>query len=259
MFPHNLPETASAFLIKPTKREKRMKAIALLILAAICLLAPQANRAQQEPARPRTPTMTTEDAIGSGGRAMPEVNIAKTAASGSPIRNPRAFIESMFSKMSAIESVRTRMQTSLPTGVRGVTIETVKPDRGHLVGPDGELIFIGRKFYARMGDVQWQVTARPTNEKTAASGFDFGTFVKPLLSKTGVQNTGLILGDETIEGTDTIAYEFTITEGGENGVMQACVGKEDGFLRRLFFAGGAMSLKIWFSSINEPLSIEAPI
>ncbi|HEU4390597.1 MAG TPA: hypothetical protein VFV34_22530, partial [Blastocatellia bacterium] len=192
-------------------------------------------------------------------RSAPDVDILQTKSSGSPVPNPRAVLESVLKKMSQARAVRTRMLTALPSGERLLKIESVKPDRVHIIAPDGEMIIIGRKLYSTFGQGTWQVTPLPAGGGSEAGAFDFQAFIREMMSKTGVSITGQILGDETVDEVEAVAYEFTVTDGKETGVMQVSVGKQDGYMRRLFLLGDAISLKIWFSDINGDLSIEAPI
>jgi hypothetical protein len=203
--------------------------------------------------------MLTEESILPGGRAIPDVDVTRTNASGSAVRNPRAVLEAALGKMSRARCFRTRMLTTLPTGNRLLKIENVRPDRVRIVAPDGEMIMIGRKLYVTVGRGAWQVTQLPAGGQPEGAGLDFQAFLREMLNKTGAGVTGQVLGDETVDDVEAVAYEFTMTDGAESGVVQVSVGKQDGYMRRLFISGDAISLKIWFSDINGELSIEAPI
>jgi hypothetical protein len=173
------------------------------------------------------------------------------------LRNARAVLQGALTKMGEVNSVRTRLQTSLPTGQREVLIESVKPDRAHIISADGEMIMIGGKLYLKSA-AGWQVTSMRAGGAQSV-GLDYRTVVKELMAKSGVRITGQAVGGQMIDGVDTVAYEFTVTDGSETGTIQVCVGKEDGYMRRMFLMGGGLELRIWFTHINEQFSIEPPL
>ena len=160
--------------------------------------------------------------------------------------------------MGEVNSLRTRMQTFLPSGQREILIESMKPDRIHVISPYGEMIAIGRKFYMKSNGA-WEVTPVPAGGAQSDAGFDFRTFVKEMIAKANVRITGQVLGGQMIDGVETVAYEFSVTDGSETGTIQVSVGKEDGYIRQMFLSGGAVDIKIWFTKINEQLSIEPPM
>jgi hypothetical protein len=80
-----------------------------------------------------------------------------------------------------------------------------------------------------------------------------------MIVKSSVRITGQVLGDQVIDGVDTIAYEFTVADRAESGKIQMSVGKEDGYIRRMSLLGGPVDIKIWFTNMNEPFSIEPPM
>ena len=225
----------------------------------VMLLALAVDAQQQEPPRPRTPVLTNDDVSSPGAaRSLPEERISPTNTSGSSLRNARMVLESALIKMGDVSSLRTRMQTSLPAGQREVLIESMKPDRTHIMSSEGEMFMIGRKVYLKSSG-GWQVTSMPAGGAQSDAGLDFRTFVKQMIGKSGVRITGQLLGGQMIDGVDTVAYEFAVTDGSETGTIQLSVGKEDGYIRRMSVSGGGIGIKIWFSNINEQFSIEPPM
>jgi len=150
------------------------------------------------------------------------------------------------------------MQMSSAAGQREVFIESVKPDRMHVSSPDAEMIAIGRKFYVKTGG-GWTVQTAPATSSTLDSGFDVRTFIREMISKGNVRISGKILGSQVVDGVETIAYEFAVTEGSESGTLRLSVGKQDGYMRLLSATGGGIDMMVMFSSLNEPISIEAPM
>ena len=235
----------------------RTSTLSFLILVVLLLAIP-ADARQARSQRPRSPLMTNEDVWSPRARSSTaDESVSPTGAASSPLRNARAVLEGALTKMSEVSSVRTRVQTSLPTGEREVLIETMKPDRTHIMSADGEMFVIGRKFYVKTGET-WNVTSVPAGSKSDV-GFDFRTFVKQMMAKSNVRVTGQVVGGQILDGVDTVAYEFAVTDGSETGTVQVCVGKQDGYIRRMFLSGGALEIKIWFTNLNEHFSIEAPM
>jgi hypothetical protein len=147
---------------------------------------------------------------------------------------------------------------TLPTGGREVVAETVKPDRMRVTAPEGEIVVIGQDYYYRPAGGDWQVTRSRSALDSAGSALDYSALVKQLLNGGGVTITGRVLGEEAIDGFETVVYEFTVTDRAETGTITASIGKGDGFLRRLFVLGPGVTMKAWFTSINENLTIERP-
>jgi len=131
----------------------------------------------------------------------------------------------------------------------------MKPDRMHVTSPYGEMISIGRKFYVK-GTGGWSVTSG--NAMQSDAGLDFRALVKQFIEKSRVTITGYLLGPQTVDGIDTTAYTFEVTDGREFGKIELYVGK-DGYIRQMFLSEGAVNLKLWFNDLNEPLSIEPPM
>jgi hypothetical protein len=214
---------------------------------------------RQEPRRTGARMLTDEDvASPNAANSTAEETISTTRLTGSPVSNARTVLEHALTKMSEINSMRTRLQAFMPDGPKEVLIEVVKPDRMHVVSPYGEMFSIGRKFYVK-GAKGWQVTDMAGSGAQSDSGFDFRTYVKQMIGKSSVRITGQTLGDQMIEGVDTVVYEFAITEGSESGTIQISVGKDDGYLRRMSISGGAVKVRIWFGDINEQFSIDPPM
>jgi hypothetical protein len=207
----------------------------------------------------RPPMLTNDDVLSpSSSRTTVEEPVIRTEATGTPLRNAREVLESALSKISEVKSSRTRMQMTSPAGQREVFIESVKPDRMRVSSADAEMIAIGRKFYLKTGGT-WTVQTAPATSSTLDSGFDVRTFMRQMISKGNVRITGKILGSQSVDGVETIAYEFQVTEGSDSGTLQLSVGKQDGFIRLLSANGSGMNIVVSFSNINEPLSIEAPM
>lgn len=228
-------------------------------IAVVLLLVLAVDAQGQEPRRPAAPMLTNDDVLSPRApHSLSEESVSRTNVSGSPLRNARAVLETALTKMSEVNSLRTRLQTFLPTGQREILIESVKPDRVHVISPYGEMITIGRKFYVK-STAGWEVTSAPAGGAQSDAGFDFRTFVKEMTAKAGVRITGQVLGRQMIDGVETVAYEFAVTDGSETGTIQVSVGKEDGYIRRMSLSGGAVEIKIWFTNINEQISIEPPM
>jgi len=237
-----------------------MKRTATLLATAMFLLTALTAVAQQpEPRRPRAPMLTNEDVTSSAAApTAPEEVITPTKTGATTIRNPRGLLESSLLKMSDVSSMRTRIQTSLPTGPREVVIESIKPNRTHVISSEGEMIIIDRNYYLKSNGT-WQLTTLPAAGSQRDAGFDFRTFVKQMIGKAGVRITGQVVGEHTLDGVEAFAYEFEVTDGSESGRLQLSVGKKDGYMRRMSLSGDGVVMKISFSKINEQLSIEAPM
>jgi hypothetical protein len=150
------------------------------------------------------------------------------------------------------------MVGSQPDGEREILIESIKPDRLHVIAPELEIITIGRKSYKKNAG-RWEVTVMPDGGTQSAAGFDFRTLVKQMISEQSVHITGKTLGTQMLGGLDTVAYEFAITEGTESGTIQISVGKADGYMRRMSVSAGAVNIHLLFTDINQRFSIEPPI
>jgi hypothetical protein len=246
-----------------------MKRLAILIVAAtIFVPAALAAEARAQQARPRAPILTTDDLMSPAGSALPgPEKLSASHSRGSTLPNARSVLESVFTKMAEVKSVRTRIQSFLSTGQREVVIEAMKPDRMHVTSPEGEFIAIGSTFYLK-NNGGWRVTTLPTGKAAqSASGLDFGALVKQMLGTSGLLIAGHQLGDQVLDGVDTAAYEFDITDRTGNGTIQVSVGKLDGYMRRLSISGGPrfsqgeseLIINVWFTDINETFSIQPPM
>jgi hypothetical protein len=152
--------------------------------------------------------------------------------------------------MAEVKSVRTRLQSSLPTGQRDVLIETVKPDRTRVVSPEGEMIAIGSRFYLKTNG-GWQVTNSPAGAPSD-SGFDFSAMIKQMIDKSKVIITGQMLGDHVLDGVDCAGYEFEVTDRSDTGTIRVSAGKKDGYMRRLSIANrGGLTIDVWFTDIDR--------
>lgn len=232
-------------------------------LAVVLLLVLTVDAQRQEPRRPAAPMLTSEDVLSSGaGHSIAEESVSRTSLSGSPLRNPLGVLEGALTNMGEVNSVRTRLQTSLPTGQTEFVIESMKPDRMHVISSYGEMIAIGRKFYVKSAGV-WQIQSAPVGGAQSEVVFDFRTFLKQMMAKMvkspGVRITGQVLGGQMIDGVETVVYEFAVTDASETGTVQICIGKADGYMRRMFLLGKAVEIKIWYTGINEQFSIEPPM
>ena len=225
-------------------------------LISILISVSAAIAQQGQPRRPAAPMMTSDDVVSprSANPSFIEPDVLRTTK-GSPVKNPRAILENALSKMSELNSVRTRMQTLMPSGSIDVVIETMKPDRMHVTSPYGEMISIGQKFYVK-GTEGWSVTSVKPPQSDAL--LDFRALVKQLIEKSRVTITGYLLGPQTVDGIDTVAYTFEVNDGNEFGKIDLYLGK-DGYMRQMFLSGRAVNLKMWFNNLNEPLSIEPPM
>jgi hypothetical protein len=233
---------------------------ATFLLLALPLLI-TAQQQQQPPVRPGSPRLSNEDLPSSGVANVPVEPVARptvTSNTGAPVRNPRSVLENTLVKLTGVRSLRTRLQITLPTGEREIVAETVKPDRMRVTAPDGEIVAIGQDCYYRPAGGDWQVTRSRSALDPAGSALDYSALLKQMLNTAGVTITGRVLGEEAIDGFETVVYEFTVTDRAETGTITASIGKGDGFLRRLFMSGPGVSLRAWFTSINENLTIERP-
>jgi outer membrane lipoprotein-sorting protein len=234
-----------------------MKLSTVFAALVVALLLVSAVYAQQQERRRPVPALTNDDITSAPSRPLREEKVNRTISAG-PLRDARTVLESALTTMGEVSSVRTRMLTNLPSGPRDVVIESIKPDRVHVISAEGEMIVIGSKFYLKRGGA-WEVTSMPAGAAQSEAGFDFRAFVKQMIVKSSVRITGQVLGDQVIDGVDTIAYEFTVTDRAESGKIQMSVGKEDGYIRRMSLVGGPVDIKIWFTNMNEPFSIEPPM
>jgi hypothetical protein len=234
---------------------------ATFLVTLLPLLITAQQQPQQQPARPVTPRLSNEDLLSPRVTNLPvepDAQPTVTSKTGAPLRNPRSVLENALIKMTGVRSLRTRLQVTLPAGAREVVAEMVKPDRMRVTAPDGEIVVIGQDYYYRPAGGAWQVTNSKSALITSSSALDYSGFVKEMLNTAGVTITGRVLGEEAIDGFETIVYEFTVTDGAETGTIAASIGKGDGFLRRLLMSGSGITLKAWFTSINENFTIEKP-
>ena len=220
-----------------------------------------AQQQPQQPVRPASPRLSNEDLLSPRATTLPvepDAQPTVTSKTVDPIRNPRSVLENALTNLTRVRSLRTRLQMTLATGGREVVAEVVKPDRMRVTAPDGEIVIIGQDCYYRPAGGDWQVTKSRSAVDAAGSALDYSALVKQLLNGGGVTITGRVLGEEAIDGFETVVYEFTVTDRAETGTITASVGKGDGFLRRLFVSGPGVTMKAWFTSINENLTIERP-
>lgn len=235
-----------------------MHRISRYVAAFVLFLLAVGAEAQSQQTR-RPPMLTSDDLTSpSSSRSTVEEPVVRNETSGTPLRNAREVLESALTKISEVKSSRTRMQMTSAAGQREVFIESVKPDRMHVSSADAEMISIGRKFYIKTGG-GWTVSTAPATSSTLDSGLDVRTFMREMTSKGNVRISGKILGSQVIDGVETIAYEFAVTDGSEMGTIRLSVGKQDGYMRLLSATGGGMDMMVMFSSLNEPISIEAPM
>lgn len=235
--------------------------------APLCLLfMPLMIHGQQEAghdqAKAQSPRLSNYDLpvprTGSGAPNENETISQLNGEKGTPIRNPLAVLRGALSRMNRVTSLRTRLQFSSSDGSRDLTAEMVKPNRMRIIAPDAEIIVIGHGYYIKRAGEDWQATKSTTALSLSAPVLDYAQFVNKMLATPGLSITGRLVGDEVIDGYTTVAYEFTVTEGKERGIIEACVGKDDGFLRRLFLFAPSLTLKAWFTGINETFTIEEP-
>jgi hypothetical protein len=231
---------------------------ATVLLTALPLLV--TAQQQQQPVRP-SPRLSNEDLPSPGVTNVPiepDARPTVTGKTGVAVRNPRSVLENALTNLTGVRSLRTRLQMTLATGGREVVAEVVKPDRMRVTAPDGEIVVIGQDCYYRPAGGVWQVTKSSSAVNAAGSALDYSALVKQLLNGRGVTITGRVLGEETIDGFETVVYEFTVTDRAETGTITAAIGKDDGFLRRLFVLGPGVTMRAWFTSINENFTIERP-
>jgi hypothetical protein len=231
---------------------------ATFLLTALPLVI--AAQQQQQPVRP-SPRLSNEDLLAPGVTNVPVEPDARptvTGKTGVPVRNPRSVLENALTTLTGVRSLRARLQMTLATGGREVVAEVVKPDRMRVTAPDGEIVIIGQDCYFRPAGGDWQVTKSRSAVDAASSALDYSALVKQLLNGGGVTITGRVLGEEAIDGFETVVYEFTVTDRAETGTITASIGKGDGFLRRLFVLGPGVTMRAWFTSINENFTIERP-
>jgi hypothetical protein len=205
--------------------------------------------------------MTSDDmSPRAGGSLAPEdeSNIAPTPNAGATVTNGVALLNAALKRNAGIRSVRTRLQLSSPDGTREMTIDTVKPDRVRVVAPDGEIIVVGQSYYYKPAGGAWQVSNSNNALATSTKALDFSGFLGEALSAPGVTVSGKIRGEEMIEGVQTTAYELTVSDSKETGILQVWIGKSDGYLHRLFLSGPGTTMRMWLSGINENFTIQAP-
>ena len=244
-----------------------MKRLAIVSAAAIVFLqlAVGADARPQQPRPSRTPALTSDDLLSPGVLSSPgpEENPSAIHPRGATVPNAVSVLRNALTKITTVKSVRTRIQAFLPTGQREVVIETVKPDRTHVVSPEGEIITIAGKVYLNTGD-GWQVTpVAPAIATRSDAGVDFSALVKEMIDKSKVLITGHMLGDRVFDEVDCSVYEFEVTDRSGTGTIQVSVGKKDGYMRRLEISGpaqdGAFRINVWFDNINQPISIKQPM
>jgi hypothetical protein len=137
-------------------------------------------------------------------------------------------------------------------------IESVKPDRMRVIAPDGEIVVVGNTYYYKPAGGEWQASTSKSALAASTSSLDYRAFLEQALSGPGVTITGTVLGEEVIDGVETVAYELSVSDRKESGTVQVWIEKRDGYLRRMFMSGPGMNLRIWLSSINESFTIQTP-
>jgi hypothetical protein len=229
--------------------------------AALCLLLslPLVITAQQH-SRPQSPRLSNDD-LPPSGSAQPgelETITGLNGNTGTPVHNPLAVLRNSLTRMGTINSLRTHLQFSSTEGTREIIAEMIKPDRMRVTAPDAEVVVIGQTYYVRKPGEDWQVASSKSSLNMSVSALDYAQFLNKMLTTPGISVTGRAMGDEVVDGYTTVAYEFTITDGNQKGTIETAVGKDDGFLRRLFMYAPSMTLKAWFTGINEGFKIERP-
>ena len=232
----------------------------------IMLCAIQARAQQQAPPKPRVPRLTTEDVQSPKSErdwsVIPDESAGKRGALGgvepadANVPNPRLLMEKMLAGLAEVKSLRIRARLTMPSGQRDLFIETIRPDRTRVTSSDMEIVVIGRTSYFRQAGGAWQTTAIPAS---AVAQLNVGPeALKQLVNTPGVSMSARIVGADLIEGVETVAYEFTVSDRDGTGTIEASIGKSDGLVRQLFITGPGVQMKMWFSGINESLTIEPP-
>jgi hypothetical protein len=236
---------------------KRTTALAYFVVA-FALFAPASLRAQEgSPPPRRVPQLTNDDLRPSGGasRVQPDEGELRSAPATSEVRNPRAVLEDAFRKLAKAHSMRMQMVLSTPQGERQVTIESMKPDRMRMVSNEGEFIVVGRNAYYKLRDGQWQTTT----SKTSPFGLDPDSFVKQLLSESGVSMSARLIGEQTIDGWETSVYSFELKDRNETAQVEACIDKAAGYIRKLSIGGAGAQVYMRFGNFNEEFTIDPPM
>lgn len=118
---------------------RRMSLITAALISTI--ISASLGFAQQGQPRRPAPMMTTDDVLSPRSASpQPIESDVRTTSQGSPVKNPRAILESAITKMSELDSLRIRMQLLSPSGPLDAVIETMKPDRLHVTSSLGEMI-----------------------------------------------------------------------------------------------------------------------
>jgi hypothetical protein len=239
-----------------------MKRALVSSAASLCLFLITPADGQESTQRLRTPQLSTEDLKSRANSAetkKPEDEVKVSKSRRTPVQNARAILHNALSDLAQARSLRMRIEMKLPAGGGEGIVEIVKPDRIRAIRADTEIIAIGGNVYLRSEGGPWQRTSAPAGGPRSVAGLDLPAFLDGLLRKSGARVTGRTIGDEVVDGYDTVAYEFTVSDNDDTGTIQLSIGKADGIPRRMSMVGPGIDVKVWFSSINENLSIEPPM
>jgi hypothetical protein len=221
---------------------------------------------QQDAPRRSTPRLTTEDVrSGRSGQATAEdrTDPVTSSANGETTRaesfDARALIKNAFSKLTTVNSLRTKIQiTGGQTGREETLIETVRPNRLHLQNDLLETIVIGSTVYTKVGKEDWKVVNTPVPKQQ----FDPQNFMNSLLSSPNLKFIGKNLGKTTVDNVSTIVYEITedAANSADRETVLIWIGEADQLPRKIKVSkpNSPMQVTFWYSAFNA-VSIKAPL
>jgi hypothetical protein len=119
--------------------------------------------------------------------------------------NPLDALKGVFHNFAGVKSFRAKMTTSGGTTAnQEMTLESVMPDRFHIVSKQFEAYLIAATFYMKAGN-QWQKMALPKS-------FDLGLVdARKLEAELQATTETKLIGVEVLDGTPTVVYQYTTT------------------------------------------------
>jgi len=243
-----------------------MPLLITLMAGLLCMQTQAVGGRVQESEGLRAPRMTTDDVMPPKSARVhmlasdEEGGKSRSDFTAATIPNARGVLYAALNQLASANSLRLRMQLSSGNRMREILIETIKPNRRmRILADDVEVIMIGRDFYVKERSGPWQASSiAPTINSISVDNMDPRVLFRDVLSLRAPSITGRMVAHELIDGFDTVVYQFTVSDRKETGKIEACIAKEDNFVRRLMLHAPWGEATMWFTSINDEINIERP-
>jgi TonB family protein len=187
--------------------------------------------------------------------------------------NPREVFKKTLSASQGVKSYRVRIE--VPSASKVATImEYALPDRVRISEKNEVTLWIGKNSYRKEGGSLWKkypkeisdesLWAKNLEEESAVSVAALPAFALENLIKKLAQTEDIkFIGQESVDGIPTLAYQHTIRSNTRPNTMKTWIGVADGLLRRWEFEcdllGSKPSPVIYtYYDYNAEIKIEAP-